>query len=141
MTGRVSVMTTHDCWALLREQELGRLAFRLGEGVQITPVNYAVDGDRIIFRTAEGTKLTALHECPEVAFEVEHSTDEAAMSVVARGRAVQLHGDEALMADQLRLRPWFFTVKEHVIAIEVTEVSGRFFYLSKPWQHLLLHCS
>ncbi len=136
MTGRVSTMTTMDCWALLREQEFGRLAYRLGESVQIAPLNYAVDGSRVVFRTSEGTKLAALHEHPEVAFEVDEMNDDAAMSVIVRGRAVELHGEEALMVDQLRLCPWFHTDKHHVIAIEVAEISGRFFYLSKPWLHM-----
>ncbi len=83
MTGLVSettttdAMTTTDCWAVLREQELGRLVYRCGEEMHITPVNYAVDGDRVVFRTAEGEKLAALRDYPDVVFEVDESFDDA----------------------------------------------------------------
>ena len=139
MTGRISEMTTMDCWALLREQEFGRLAYRLGEDVHLAPINYGLDGNRIVFRTAEGSKLSGVLSYPEVCFEVDEMNDDAAMSVVVRGRAVELHGEEALMADQLRLRPWVATAKKHIIAIDVSEITGRFFYLSKPWLHLMHH--
>lgn len=139
MTGRVYELTRDDCWGLLREQELGRLAYHLDGAVQIAPVNYALDGQRIIFRTAEGSKLAGILEDGEVCFEVDTLTDEAAMSVICRGHAFELTGEEALMADQLRLRPWVRTIKNHIVAIEVTQIDGRFFELSKPWAHLLQH--
>ena len=57
--------------------------------------------------------------------------------MVVRGRAVELAGDAAIAVDQLRLRPWVRTVKNHVISIKVTEISGRFFMLTKPWLHMV----
>ncbi len=143
MTGLVSemttdAMTTTDCWAVLREQELGRLVYRCGEEMHITPVNYAVDGHRVVFRTAEGEKLAALRDYPDVVFEVDESFDDAATSVIVRGRASELHGEEALMVDQLRLRPWVpQPAKHHVIAIEVASITGRSFSLAKPWLHIV----
>jgi nitroimidazol reductase NimA-like FMN-containing flavoprotein (pyridoxamine 5'-phosphate oxidase superfamily) len=137
MVGRVTEMTTGDCWDLLGRQEMGRLAYHRGDEVHIAPLNFAVDGHRIIFRTAEGSKLAGILTNGDVAFEADELNDEAAMSVVARGRAVELHGDEALMVDQLRLRPWVRTPKEHVIAIQVADISGRFFVLTKPWAHMM----
>ncbi len=137
MTGRVTEMTTADCWEMLRRQEFGRLAYHLGEGVQIAPINYAIDGDCIIFRTAEGSKLSGILGNGDVAFEIDELIDAAAASVVVRGRAVELTGDAAIAVDQLRLRPWVRTVKNHVISIKVTEISGRFFMLSKPWLHMV----
>lgn len=136
MTGRVSTMTTHDCWEMLRRLELGRLAYHEGDEVHIAPVNYAVAGEHIIFRTAQGSKLSSILDNGDVAFEIDEMTDEAAMSVVCRGHAVELAGEQALMVDQLRLRPWVRTTKHHVVAIRVDEISGRFFELSKPWMHL-----
>ncbi len=136
MTGRVATMSPADCWDLLRRVELGRLAYHHGAGIQIAPINYAVAGQHIVFRTAQGSKLAGILSNGDVAFEIDEVTDEAAMTVVCRGHAVELTGEQALMVDQLRLRPWVKSVKSHVIAIRVDEISGRFFELAKPWMHL-----
>ena len=40
-------LSTAQCWDLLAAHEFGRLAFPLVGDVQITPLNYAVDGDRL----------------------------------------------------------------------------------------------
>ena len=55
----VSVLTSEECWELLHDEEFGRLAFRLVDEVHITPINYAVEGGSLLFRTAEGSKLLA----------------------------------------------------------------------------------
>ena len=75
MTGRVTEMTNADCWEMLRRQEFGRLAYHLGEGVQIAPINYAVDGDCIVFRTAEGSKLSGILGNGDVALSLIHISE------------------------------------------------------------------
>ncbi len=141
MTGRADEMSTEECWELLGRLELGRLAYQLDGRVHIAPVNYAVDPTtgrrRLVFRTAEGSKLRGVLRHPRCAFEVDEVSGAVAQSVVVEGVARELTGDEALMVDQLRLRPWSAGAKEHVLAIEVESLSGRFFHLSKPWEHLL----
>ena len=56
----VTELAELDCWELLREQEFGRLAFHLVNEVHIVPINYAVSGERLVFRTAEGSKLLGI---------------------------------------------------------------------------------
>mgnify|MGYP000843957205 CR=1 FL=1 len=136
MTSPVDVLTEVECWAVLRRQELGRLAFRHGDGLQITPVNFAVAGDHVVFRTGDGGKFSDLVQNPEVAFEVDATVGEVAESVVCRGVVVELTGEQALMTDQLRLRPWVASHKTHVMAIRVREITGRRFHLTKPWSHI-----
>lgn len=137
MTSPVEVLTEPECWELLRRQELGRVAFHRGDGVQIMPINYAVAGDHIVFRTGEGAKFSDLMDRPDVAFEVDATSHDRAESVVCRGVAIELLGEQALMTDQLRLRPWVASRKTHVMAIRVAEISGRRFRLTKPWEHML----
>lgn len=137
MTGHVYTMAPEDCWGLLRRREFGRLAYHDARRVQIVPINYAVDEYRIVFRTAQGSKFASVMENADVAFETDELTDDAAMSVIARGLAYEVTGEEALMSDQLRLRPWIMDAKNHVVAVDVSEISGRFFYLSKPWTHMI----
>ena len=56
----VTELTSEECWEMLREEEFGRLAYRLVDEVHITPINYAVEGGSLLFRTAEGNKLLAV---------------------------------------------------------------------------------
>ena len=94
-----------DCWELLREQEFGRLAFHLANEVHIVPINYLVDGQNLVFRTAEGSKLLGVTMNQDVAFEVDRYDEKRAVSVVVRGKARELEGAEADRAEQLPSTP------------------------------------
>jgi nitroimidazol reductase NimA-like FMN-containing flavoprotein (pyridoxamine 5'-phosphate oxidase superfamily) len=135
----VTELTSDECWEMLRDEEFGRLAFRLVDEVHITPINYAVQGGSLLFRTAEGNKLLAVVMGSEVAFEIDRYDEESARSVVVRGTARLLPEDEAHRADNVPLRPWTSTLKYNVVEIQPKVVSGRAFQLSRPWLHLRLH--
>ncbi len=120
-------LTGPECWEALRGEELGRLAYRLGDEMDIAPVNYAVDGQTLLVKTAEGSKLLGVVMNPEVVFEIDRYDDRAALSVVVRGRARLLEEDEAHRADDVPLRPWIDTAKYNVIEIVPTRVTGRRF--------------
>ena len=80
------------CWALLRSQEVGRLAVSIADRPEIFPVNYVVDHGTVVFRTAEGTKLAGAVQGDAVAFEAdgyEPDTGEA-WSVVVKGHAEEI---------------------------------------------------
>jgi len=79
------------CLALLRTQNLGRLAVsRPGAAPYVVPVNYSVLRHSIVFRTTPGTKLDLVVTEP-VSFEVDHYDDEAEIgwSVVVEGLAYE----------------------------------------------------
>lgn len=136
----VTVLDEDTCWAMLHDQEFGRLAFHLADEVHLVPVNYAVDDRRrLVFRTGEGSKLLGLTMNADVAFEIDEYTEDDARSVVVRGRARQLEGDEADETEQLPLRPWVEGAKFNIIAIEVDEIAGRHFELNRPWLHMMHH--
>ena len=67
----VTRLSVEQCWEMLRANEFGRLAFRLVDEVHITPINYAVDHEALLFRTAEGNKLLSVAMGSEVAFEID----------------------------------------------------------------------
>lgn len=135
----MQILSEDQCWTRLRETEFGRMAYHLADEVHIAPVNFAVDGRRLVFRTAEGSKLLGVVMNEDVAFEIDRIDDEAenAWSVIARGKAQILDGEDARNADNLRLRPWVSSEKHNVVGIDVEEVSGREFHLARPWQHIL----
>ena len=134
----VHVLDSEACWEMLRSKEFGRLAYHLVGEVHIVPINYAVDeDDRLVFMTAEGSKLLGITMNADVAFEVDQILpDEHATSVIIRGRAHELEGADKYVVEQLPLRPWVHTPKYSVVAVTVDEVSGRRFDLSRPWTHM-----
>jgi len=124
----VTYLDTDKAWDILASQRLGRLGVQSDVGVDIFPVNYAVDGESIVFRTAEGAKLTSLCSNSLVTFETDSWNEIAGYSVVAKGHAAPVT-DEAEIAqvEALGLRPWVPTVKTTFVRIYVTSISGRKF--------------
>ena len=112
------------------------MAFHLADQVHIAPINYAVDDDVLLFRTAEGSKLLGVVMNPDVAFEIDEYSDEEAISVILRGTARILEEDEEHRTENVPLRPWVNTLKYNVVEIRPTEIAGRHFDLTRPWLHL-----
>ena len=62
-------LTRDECFVLLRTVEIGRVAVSRGDRAPlVVPVNFAVDGEAVVFRTNAGTKLDAVATGP-IAFE------------------------------------------------------------------------
>jgi nitroimidazol reductase NimA-like FMN-containing flavoprotein (pyridoxamine 5'-phosphate oxidase superfamily) len=124
------VLTESECWELLSLTVVGRLAVCLDGRAHIFPVNFVTDGPSIVFRTAEGTKLSAARH-QRVAFEIDGYEPERglAWSVVAGGEATEiLDPDEWDDARDLPLFPWHVAPKGHFVRIAADEISGRRFY-------------
>jgi len=132
MTNRLDstmqVLDEHQCWQLLRTQEVGRLAVAIANHPDIFPVNYVVDHATVVFRTAEGTKLAAAVLGESVAFEIDGETDGEAWSVVVKGRAVEIEQMHELFdALELPLYPWNSAPKHRFVRVIPDEVTGRRF--------------
>jgi hypothetical protein len=130
-----TVLTTHDCLDLLRGSEVGRLAISRTAHPDVFPVNYTLDGDAVVFRTAPGTKLDTLTCNRDVTFEVDgyqRATGDA-WSVVIKGRAERITAPHDLfdVAD-LPLYPWHSGPKPHFVRIVPVEMTGRRFQATKP---------
>ncbi len=128
--GTAEVLSVSAAWALLREEAVGRVCVVVDGQPEIFPVNFLVDHGSIVFRTAEGTKLTASIGRP-VAFEVDSYdlSNGEAWSVVLKGMArevVRMH--ELIDTLQLPLFPWHAAPKPQVVRIEPTVISGRRFH-------------
>jgi uncharacterized protein len=126
----VELIGEDDCWELLLSSSLGRLAVSVGGEPDIYPVNFVASDRRLVFRTAEGTKLLELTVNARVAFETDGVGRDEAWSVVAKGTARILEKQsEIAAADQLPLRPLIPTLKYVYVEISPTEVTGRRFDL------------
>ena len=96
----------------------------------IYPVNFVASDKRLVFRTAEGTKLLELTVNNRVAFETDGVGRDEAWSVVVRGEARVLEKQaEIEAADQLPLRPVIPTLKYIYVEITPKMVTGRRFQL------------
>jgi len=119
-----------DCWALLRQEEVGRLAVAIANHPDIFPINYVVDHGTLVFRTAEGTKLAAAVLGIAVAFEIDgyDSASGDAWSVVVKGHAEEIEQMHDLFAAQdLPLFPWHASPKHRFVRIVPELVTGRRF--------------
>lgn len=110
-TDRAGLEILHlgDCFLLLGSVPLGRVGFVAGGEVVILPVNFVVDGQDVVFRTSEGSKLSAVEIGHYVGFEAD-SYDTAAgtgWSVVVNGLAEVVDSDEeSERLDRLGLSSW-----------------------------------
>jgi nitroimidazol reductase NimA-like FMN-containing flavoprotein (pyridoxamine 5'-phosphate oxidase superfamily) len=124
----LETLSDDECWQLLRRGELGRLAVAANGRPDIFPVNYVVDGDDLIIRTAAGFKLAAAVLGPAVAFEIDGIEPEnhPGWSVVVHGPATEIDGTEDIVrVESLPLQPWTGGDKPRYLRIAASEVTGR----------------
>jgi len=121
-------MGPEECLRLLEAEDVGRLAVIQGRVPVIFPVNYVLDGDSIVFRTAPGTKL-AHGDGTLVAFEIDHLSREEreGWSVVVTGRLDEITptGAELDRLGRLPLTPWAGGVRDHWMRLGLGLVTGR----------------
>lgn len=115
-------------WGYLASQSVGRLAVSTDGVPEIFPVNYALDGEFLIFRTAEGSKLEAMALNNHVAFEVDGWDEERGWSVIVTGTVDLIHDeDEIRRLSKAPLKPWVPTVKKNWVRIVPDQVTARSF--------------
>lgn len=116
------------CVALLTQNHFGRVAVNDGEGPIVLPVNYVLDGDGIVFRSAEGTKVDAALQQAPASFEID-AIDErtrTGWSVVVRGHLTEISDpDDLARVRRLPLRPFVGGDEARFVRLEAREVSGR----------------
>ncbi|MBK6668466.1 MAG: pyridoxamine 5'-phosphate oxidase family protein [Microthrixaceae bacterium] len=125
----LEVLSVDQCIERLRSAPIGRLGFlEAGEPV-ILPVNYAWHERTIVFRTAQGGKLSAAVRARPVCFEVDAWDDasRSGWSVVAKGSAEEvIDEDEVAALNTLGVRPWSRPeLRVHWVRIRVGELTGR----------------
>lgn len=125
---RLVELDEEACWAFLHDQHLGRVAVvEFGLPV-VYPVNYALDGRSVVFRTGRGSKMKAAIAGREVAFEVDQADPlfETGTSVIVHGRMWEVaHPDRELGPDALALRPWAPAARDHFVRVVAEAVTGR----------------
>lgn len=121
-------LTEEQCWDLLGQRTVGRLAVVINNSPDIFPVNYKVWNEEIYLQTAPGLKLAAAVLNPTVAFEVDAIDEQHRFgwSVVVRGEAKELEQiDDLLFAEDLSVGPWAAGVKSRYLQIVPSTITGR----------------
>lgn len=125
----LEVIAPDECRRLLAGDVVGRLAIVDGGSPAIFPVNYALDGEAIVFRTAPGTKLSAGPRSP-VAFEIDDFDRDrrTGWSVVVVGRLEEVTETDGRTLDRvtrLPVEPWSGGDKPHWMRLVPDRISGR----------------
>jgi nitroimidazol reductase NimA-like FMN-containing flavoprotein (pyridoxamine 5'-phosphate oxidase superfamily) len=126
----IETISREECLELLAGEVVGRIGFIAAGRAEVLPVNYVLDGDAVVFRTAAGSKLDGATRAP-VVFEVD-SIDRTTRT----GWSVVLHGmaQEVTSFDRVELRervaalpvdPWAPGTKPHLVRVAPGSITGR----------------
>lgn len=125
----LEVLGVDECRRLLAASAVGRVAFVHDGSPSILPVNFAMDGAAIVFRTGVGSKLAAAVLRRPVGFEVDswNRWNHTGWSVVATGVADEVvDPDDVARLAELPVRPWTRPdLRSHWVRITVEELTGR----------------
>lgn len=125
----LEVLASEECLRLLAGSPVGRLAFMEDGSPTILPVNHAMDGWTVVFRTAHGAKLDAASMARSVAFEVDGYDEErrTGWSVVVRGIAEYVWDpEEVARLAEIDIDPWADTrERDRWVRIHPDEITGR----------------
>lgn len=122
---RMEVLSSTECFELLSTVPIGRLAYVADGAPQIFPIAFGVQGSRIVFRSATGSKLDAAEMQRQVAFEADawDPATRSGWSVVVRGMA--RHVTDADDLSRLDFKPWLANEGMEWVEILVEDISGR----------------
>jgi nitroimidazol reductase NimA-like FMN-containing flavoprotein (pyridoxamine 5'-phosphate oxidase superfamily) len=124
----LQALSPAECVDLLEPGGIGRVGITDEEGVIILPVNYAVIGQAIIYRTAPDT-LLALRANTQVSFEVDQcdETLHEGWSVLVQGHAHEVTDEHQVqqLEDTTHLKPWAPGARDVYVRLAPTQISGR----------------
>jgi uncharacterized protein len=125
----LEILPFDECLRLLASVTVGRVGFFADGELVVLPVNHVLEGQDVIFRTADGSKLSAADGQNIAAFEADHYDERArsGWSVLVNGRCDVVDGDADIRRlGGLGLRPWGTAVERPFwIRIRPTSVTGR----------------
>jgi nitroimidazol reductase NimA-like FMN-containing flavoprotein (pyridoxamine 5'-phosphate oxidase superfamily) len=123
----LEVLSRDECLRLMAQVPIGRVAVVVGSIPVVVPVNFALYGDDIVFRTGTGTKLLAALGRSIVSFEADavDKVNRSGWSVLVTGKATEItRPDELEAVDALGLESWV-EHRHHWVRIHCEIVTGR----------------
>lgn len=131
-TAELSELSREECLALLGGHGVGRIAVIDDEGMPLVlPVNYRLVGERVVFRTASGSKVVALQRHP-VAFQIDANdpVHRTGWSVLVQGIAHEMTEAERAVVE---VQPWARGDKPMWFQIVPRYVTGRRLIDTEPF--------
>ena len=127
-TGELTELGREECLRLLAGGHVGRVVFTEAALPAAHPVAYLLDGDEVLFRTANGGKLAAATLHHIVAFQVDEidATGRTGWSVLGVGQAYEVTDFRRLADLATRMpTPWAANHDAHTVAIPLQRLTGR----------------
>lgn len=122
------VLSQAECLRLLDSAKVGRVVYTEHALPSITPVNFALDGSAVVFRTSRGSRLARATDDVLVAFQVDRVDEDAkcGWSVVVTGVAATVHtASDLLRVEQFGLVSWAGGDRSHYVRIMPGIITGR----------------
>jgi hypothetical protein len=135
MPSELFELSKQECLALLAAVPVGRVIYTDRALPAAQPVNYLLDGEEIIFRTANGSKLAAATRHAVVGFQVDEidPRTRTGWSVLGVGEAIEVvHPGRLAELDGLLPDTWVDDHDAHTISISLQIISGRRLERSAP---------
>lgn len=121
-------MSAEECRTHLAHGGIGRFLFVADRGPVAVPVNFAMLGDDVVFRTDDRTAAAGAVGQQKVSFEVDHIDDalNEGWSVLLSGAAsILTRPDDLDAAAELGVEPWVSGGRDTYIRLAVEEMTGR----------------
>ena len=120
-------LSRDECLERLQGATIGRIAVTHQALPAIVPVNFAMSGNHVLFRTEPGGMLARACSGTVVAFEVDELDPDGrgGWSVLVIGVAELLEGSAALRAAATGLVSAAGAGRDQFVAISVSQLSGR----------------
>jgi uncharacterized protein len=124
---RIETLTPHQCRTLLDSAPVARVVFTDHALPAILPVTFVVDGESVVFRTAQGSRLARAARGAVLAFEADelNPRTRTGWSVVVTGEAEIEEDQDEMHRLGAVLQPWVPGIKDVFIRIPLTVVTGR----------------
>lgn len=122
--GTLDELTPDACLALVGTMSIGRVAVAADGGAPlVVPVNYVLDGEVVVFRTAPGTEVLDFLGTP-MSFQVDllDPTHHTGWSVLIRGRGAEAADREVR---HLTVESWAPGDRSRWVRVMPNEVTGR----------------
>ena len=125
----IDVLEREECLELLESDLVGRLAVVSAGAPSVFPINYVMDDETVVFRTAPGTKLDAGPRAP-ACFEIDDfdRTNRTGWSVVVSGRLEEITAADAALLARVRalpVDPWAVGERDHWMRLVPRMITGR----------------
>lgn len=123
-------LSSSQCYDLLQTARYGRLGLVAEHYPLIIPINYAMDGGVIVFRSGPGTKLTNAEQA-NVTFQVDEIDQQrhSGWTVLVRGQAEEVtagHSDDLVERTKATgLQPWIPGTDFRWVRIIPHAIAGR----------------